>query len=232
VLDALVESLGADLAAVLWQGSWARGEATGESDHDLVIIVRRTGPDVIERLAGVFAEKTGWSAYVKTEEELRQYPLTGRLQFQYGVQCLYGEFTPPPVTREGLLEDLRTLATQLSHEARYRLVHHSSDVHARAHEPTWGVRTARWMYHQTKATLMAMKAREMLIRGEYPVTRAELRSRTSDPTALALIDAVERWPELKSGFEQDILPLCRLIDTFTTDLVRWLSAEYTRPEGT
>ena len=38
VAEALIAALGDDLAALAWQGSGARGEATAESAHDLFLV--------------------------------------------------------------------------------------------------------------------------------------------------------------------------------------------------
>lgn len=231
VSNAIVAALGQDLSALLWHGSRARGEANEESDYDMIVIVRRKTDDTLERLGGVFAGRPAWSAYIKTEEELRQYPMTGRLQFHHGLVVLHGSFTPPPVTREGLLEDLRSTATNLSHEARYRIVHGAAKREAAPDRRAWAARTARWMYYQTKSAVMAMKVRELLASGRYPLTREHLRQRLSDPAELALLDAVERWPALRPSFEADVTPLCRLIDAFATSLVQWLAQAHPRRAG-
>lgn len=229
VSNAIVAALGQDLSALLWHGSRARGEANDESDYDMIVIVKKKTGDTLERLARVFADRPAWSAYVKTDEELRQYPLTGRLQFHHGLVVLYGSFTPPPVTREGLLEDLRSIATNLSHEARYRIVHGAAKREAAPDRRPWAVRTARWMYYQAKFAVMAMKVRELVASGRYPLTREDLRQRLSDPAELALLDAVERWPALRATFEDDVMPLCRLIDAFATNLVQWLAEAHPAP---
>src|SRR3990172_3223183 len=74
VADALIAALGEDLRALLWHGSWARGEAKPDSDHDLIIILRRADDSVLMRLREVFKGRRNWSTFVQTEEELRQYP--------------------------------------------------------------------------------------------------------------------------------------------------------------
>jgi hypothetical protein len=38
VAHALQKSLAGDLQALLWHGSWAHGEATAASDHDLIVV--------------------------------------------------------------------------------------------------------------------------------------------------------------------------------------------------
>lgn len=226
VRDEIIASLGDDLAALLWHGSRARGEANEESDHDMIVILRDGAAGAIERLAGVFASRQGWSAYVKTEGELRQYPMTGRLQFHHGLLPLHGDFTPPTVTREGLVEDLRSITSTLAHEARYRLMHGASRTYRGLPDDYGRVRNTRWMYYQAKAAIMAMKARALLVSGEYPLTRAALRSTTNDRVDLELIDAVDRWPERRPKFEADLLPLCLLIDAFATRLAGWLDATH------
>ena len=208
-----------------------RGEQTEESDHDLIVILKRVQDDTWDRMRAVFEGRGAWSTYVKTQEELRQYPAPGRLQFHYGHVCLYGDFVPPPVTREGLLQDLRRHAVDIGHEARYRLIHEgpdkvvaldSSQIAARKR------RNARLFCYQAKIAVLAMKARELYRGASYPESRKELRSRLSDTTELTLIDAVGRWPDVKAGYEEDFLPLARLLDEFTRSLVRELDSEAPR----
>jgi hypothetical protein len=179
-------------------------------------------------MQAVFEERPGWSVYVKTEEELRQYPITGRIQFHYGHVRLYGDFDPPPLGREGLVEDMRRQAVDIAHEARYRLVHEPPGKLA-ALDPTFAAarrtRLSRLLYYQAKMAVLAMKARELHRGAAYPETRAELRSRLSDPTELALIEVIDGWADVKVRYEEDFVPLARLIDAFTRGLVRELGAE-------
>ncbi|TMF12403.1 MAG: nucleotidyltransferase domain-containing protein [Chloroflexi bacterium] len=98
VADRLIAALGDNLAALLWHGSWARGEQTAESDHDLIIVLRQVNDDLILVIQGLFADRSDWSTYIKSEQELRQYPVTGRVQFQFGLVPLYGEFEAPPLS--------------------------------------------------------------------------------------------------------------------------------------
>src|SRR2546427_3764396 len=55
VRDALVSSLGDDLSALLWHGSEARGEAKPDSDHDLIIILKRMDSDTLRRMQQSFS---------------------------------------------------------------------------------------------------------------------------------------------------------------------------------
>jgi len=228
VADDLISALGDDLAALLWHGSWARGEQTVESDHDMIVILKSIADDTWTRMQEVFEKRPGWSVYVKTEEELRQYPITGRIQFHYGHVRLYGEFEAPPLTREGLVEDLRRQAVDVAHEARYRLVHEGPDKLAGLEPPVGAARKARMariLYYQAKLAVLAMKARELHRGAAYPETRVELRSRLSSPAELALINVIDRWAEVKAGYEEDFRPLARLIDAFARRLAQELDAE-------
>ncbi len=221
VAEALIAALGDDLAALAWQGSWARGEANAESDHDLFLVMRRLDEELIGKISEAFAGPGHWSAYIKTEEELRQYPAHGRLQFRHGMSLLHGDFEQPPVARENILADLRYFAVEIGHDARYRLVHDRGPERASADSARHG----RILYYRAKMALLAMKSRELLDGREYPVTRAELRERTTDPDELAIIDVVERWPEVKGDYERDFAPLGLLLDRFVRRLVSELPTE-------
>jgi hypothetical protein len=227
VAEQLIAALSGDLAALLWHGSWTRGEQTPQSDHDLIAILKRADSHTWEQMRRVFDHREAWSVYVKTEEELRQYPITGRVQFHYGFVRLYGDFEPPPLTREGLVEDLRRAVADLGHEARYRLIHEGSNK-AIGLEPALvdarRARIAALLYYQAKLAVLAMNSRELYRGASYPSTRAELRSRLSDATELAILDVVRRWSEVKHQYEQDFQPLAQLIDAFVRGLVCELEA--------
>jgi predicted nucleotidyltransferase len=231
VADASIAALGNNLRALLWHGSWARGEQTAESDHDLIVVVRRIDNDILRQMHDVFEGRRLWSTYVKTEEELRQYPLTGRLQFHYGCVALHGEFEAPPVTRKGLVEELRRSAVDIQHECRYRLIHGSGggQLYAGMDPAYQRLRVARWMYYQAKLSVLALKAREVLKGRPYPRTREELRTRLSDEDELAVVDIIDRWPELRPGFEEDVTPLALQLDTLMRKLVKELDQAEAQP---
>ena len=215
VAGALIAALGDDLIALAWQGSWARGEANAESDHDVFVVMRRLDEALIAKITSAFAGRGHWSAYIKTEEELRQYPAHGRQQFYHGMSLLHGDFEQPPVTKENILADLRYFAVEVGHDARYRLVHDRGPERPSAD----AARHGRILYYRAKMALLAMKSRELLHGREYPVTRAELRQRTEDADELSIIDLVERWPEVKPEYERDFAPLGLLLDRFVRKLV-------------
>ena len=237
VAGALIESLGDGLRALLWHGSFARGEAGPESDHDMIIILRRAGDDVLLRMRDVFRGRGNWSTFVQSEEELRQFPDAGRLQFHFGLVPLYGDFEPPPWTRENVLADLRRLAADISFQCRYRLLHKQPenappDQRIAAIQ---GYRNARMLWYAAKMAVLALKARELLSGRDYPETREELRARLSDPDELAVLEIAERWPELRPQYEADIAPLALQLDAFARRLVAWIEARdkghATRPKG-
>ena len=101
-------------------------QAIEPSGTELVTVaMRRLDSELLGKIANVLAGREGWSLFIKTEEELRQYPTSGRLQFRYGMTLVHGDFEPPPVARAEVLADIRHLANEIEHEARYRLVHKS-----------------------------------------------------------------------------------------------------------
>lgn len=221
VAKALISALGDELTALAWQGSWARGEGNAESDHDLFIVMRRLDEDLIGKITQIFAGREHWSVYLRTEEELRQYPAHGRQQFWHGMTLLHGDFEQPPVGRESLIADLRYFAVEVGHDARYRLIHDRGPERA----STDSGRHGRILYYRAKMALLAMKSRELLHDRSYPVTRDALRARTSDPDELAIIELVDRWPEVKPEYERDFAPLGLLLDRFVRKLVAEIPAE-------
>ena len=227
VADALISTLGEDLRALLWHGSFARGEPGPESDHDLIIILRRVDDDVLLRLRDVFRGRGNWSTFIQSEDELQQFPDAGRLQFHFGLVPLYGEFEPPPWTRENVLADLRRLASDISFQCRYRLLHKQlGNAHAETPFATFqAYRNARMLGYAAKWAVLALKARELLSGRPYPATREELRAHLSDTDELAVLDIVERWPELRPRYETDITPLALQLDAFARRLAAAIEQE-------
>ena len=227
VADAIIATLGEDLRALLWHGSFARGEPGPESDHDLIIILRRIDDDVLLRLRDVFRGRGNWSTFVQSEDELRQYPDAGRLQFHFGFVPLYGEFEPPAWTHENVLADLRRLASDISFQCRYRLLHKQPDnAPAERHFVAFqGYRNARMLWYAAKMAVLALNARELLSGHGYPETRADLRACLSDPDDLAIVDLIDRWPELRLRYEADIKPLALQLDAFARRLVGVIEQE-------
>jgi len=224
VADALIESLGDNLTALLWHGSRARGEQTAESDHDLIVVLKQVSEEALSSMRSIFRGRSLWSTYVKTEEELRQYPVTNRLQFHHGLVALHGRIDAPPVTKEGLQEDLRRWATDVLHEARYRIIHGAGREYTGMDWEYVRIRTARWLYYQTKLALLAMKTREVLNDAAYPATRAELRARLTNADEIAIVDTISAWAAAKSQYEDDFMPLAFLLDRFARNLVHELEA--------
>jgi hypothetical protein len=224
VADALIAAIGDNLSALLWHGSWARGEETPASDHDMIVVLKQVSDESLLRIRDVFAERPGWSTYIKSEEELRQYPRTGRLQFHHGAILLYGKVEPPPLSQTDLIEDIRLLAVNIQHECRYRLVHGSRKIDVGLVSEFVQTRNARWLYYQAKMALLALKAREVLLGRSYPETRQELRERLTDEDDTAIIDIIELWPELRAKFEADSTPLALQLDAIARKLVAQLDS--------
>lgn len=224
VVDGLIESVGENLAAIYWHGSYARGEAKPDSDHDLIIVLKRADDDVLLRMSEIFRDRQEWSTFVQTEEELRQYPRDGRLQFHFGLVPLYGRIEPPPFTREDIANEIRVLARDIRFECRYRLLH-SEPLYSNMPEEFERARNARMLRYAAKLAVLALKARELVYGREHPVTREELRARLSDEDEMAVLDVLERWQELRAEYEADRRPLALLLDRVARKLVEELPAE-------
>jgi hypothetical protein len=224
VREALISALGDDLTAIFWHGSEARAEAKPESDHDLIIVMNHLDDDLLLRIQRVFRGHENWSSYVQTEEELRQYPSAGRLQFHFGVAQLYGHAEPPSYARQDVIDDLRQLALQIRFECRYRLFHKEPDYAEM--EPHYRgflrARNARMLRYAAKLAVLALKARELLRSGTYPETSKQLRTRLTDEDELAIIDIIDLWEELRPKFEENATPLALQLDAFARKLVHEL----------
>lgn len=94
--------------------------------------------------------------------------------------------------------------------------------HALLHPHPDTARTARMMYYQAKNAVMAMKIRHLYRTGQFPLTRSELRRLVRDGEDVAIIDVVERWPELRPVYEEHPRPLMLQLDAFARRLVESL----------
>ena len=225
VAERLIDDLGDELTAILWHGSYARGEARPDSDHDLIIVIKRIDDGVLLRAREVLSGRENWSTFVQSEEELRQYPADGRLQFHFGIVPLYGDIDPPPFSREQVINDLRVLARDIRFECRYRLLHKEPGYGLDPHYRNFlRARNARMLGYAAKWAVLALKARELLESRTYPETREELRGRLSDADEIAIVDVVERWSELRPKYEEDPTPLALQLDAFARKLVAALEA--------
>lgn len=227
VAEALIAALGRDLRALLWHGSWSRGEPGPASDHDMIVVLRQMDDDVARRLRDVFRGRANWSSFTQTEAELRQFPADGRLQFHYGLMPLYGGFDPPPFTPEQVVNDLRVFARDIRFECRYRLLH-KEPVNAQIDQQLAGFMKARnvtMLGYAAKWAVLAMKARELLEGRDYPVTRKALRERICDDRELQILDIADGWADARTRYHDDPAPLALLLDGFARDLVTWLEAQ-------
>jgi hypothetical protein len=171
-----------------------------------------------------FRGREEWSTFVQTEEELRQYPRDGRLQFHFGLVPLYGGIEPPPFTREDIANEIRVFTRDIRFECRYRLLHAEplySDMAAEFQR----ARNARMLRYAAKLAVLALKARELLEGRDYPATRAELRARLSDADEIAVLDVLENWAEFRARYEEDRHPLALLLDRVARKLVTEMGAE-------
>ena len=224
VVEALVAALGDDLTVIYWHGSEARAEAKPDSDHDLIIVMKRLYDDLLLRIQGAFLGRDNWSSFVQTEEELRQYPSTGRVQFHFGLVPVHGRIEAPPFSRENLMDDLRQLALDIRFECRYRLFHREPDyADIEAHYRSFlRSRNARMLRYAAKLAVLALKARELLLKGSYPETREQLRKCLTDDDELTIIDIIDLWEELRPKFEEDATTLALQLDAFARKLVHEL----------
>jgi hypothetical protein len=127
--------------------------------------------------------------------------------------------------REHVLDELRLLALNMSFEARYRFLHKEPvyEEMAAAHDRDFArKRYARMLWYAAKWAVLAMKARELALGREYPVTSAELRERVGEPDELWIIDVIERWDEVRPQFEENPEALALRVDAFARRLVSWL----------
>jgi len=128
-LKRLRKGFGKRLIFVAHQGSWARGEATPESDIDTLVILDRIDSHTLDVFRGIISSmpkaKNRASGMLLSVPELRVWPRFDLIQFFYGCKTLYGNLDgiiQKPTTAD-LIESIRVIASVNLHYARHYLLY-------------------------------------------------------------------------------------------------------------
>ena len=187
------------------QGSYARGEATKDSDIDVVLILDklleadlRVYRDMLDALP--YREKV--CGFVSGRAELEHWAKPDLFQFCFDTIPLKGslEEIAETVTKEDIREAIHTGACNIYHGACHNL------LHDRKREIT------AELY---KAAVFVLQAKDYLETGRYARKRAELLAKLSGEDREILCTAMEMKGK-PAKMEEDL-------DTITWRLVDWAS---------
>lgn len=132
LLAACQEAFGADLLYMGLQGSWRRGEATGHSDIDVVVVLETLGIEQMRTYRRIL-EQVGWKekscGFICGRRELQNWNRLELCQLQNETQDYYGSLAPllPPYSREDVRVYVLFNLNALYHELCHRYIHASQD---------------------------------------------------------------------------------------------------------
>ncbi len=167
-LQKLRETFGTRLEFVGLQGSFGRGEATPDSDIDMVIILDRMEESDLRayrKLVQTMPEHGRACGFFSGKEELRAWPRYDLWTLYYDTKTLYGNLTEllPELCRDDLREAVLTGAAGLYHMA----------VHARIHSDN----PETFLRDLYKATFFIARAKYQFETDEYVPSKTLLATR-------------------------------------------------------
>lgn len=135
-LDAFVESMsnsfGSRVVCIGLQGSYGRGEATEESDLDVVVIFDRLTCDDIETyraLLDQMPEREKLCGFISGKEELERWEPADLFQFYFDTTPVHGslDFLKTQISREAVRRAVRIGAGNIYHGCVHNMLHEKSE---------------------------------------------------------------------------------------------------------
>jgi len=122
------ESFGGRLVYVGLQGSWLRGEATENSDIDVMIVLDRFSVEDMKTYRDILKE-IGWfeksCGFICGKKELTNWNPLEALQLKYTTKDLFGKLENllPPATRQDEVNYVKISLGNFYHEICHRYIH-------------------------------------------------------------------------------------------------------------
>ncbi|MCR5266528.1 MAG: nucleotidyltransferase domain-containing protein [Cyanobacteria bacterium RUI128] len=200
VIEKLKEDFKENLLFIGLQGSYNRGEATPESDIDLVVILDnmtfenlKTYRLIIESMP----QKNKACGFISGKNEIQKWSKTDLFQFFYDTRSLFGNLEdiiqPPDIT--DIKKSIKTSCESLYHSAIHSFVHSDDYVND--------------MQNLSKMAFFILQAKHFIETNNYISTKKQLF-------------------ECLDGIDKEILGICINIDTieienFYNKLITWCS---------
>lgn len=165
----LQKTFGENLLFVGLQGSHQRGEATPESDIDMVVILEEVGTEVLMQYKALLATQPGAEkacGFIGSKEALRHWPKFEIFQMARDTRPIHGNLAGllPPLGREDAAEGLQVGASALYHAACHSFLYGKSPSEE----------AVKFLYRQA---LFLLQLQHYLSTGFYAPSRQALLSR-------------------------------------------------------
>ncbi|MGI6200656.1 MAG: nucleotidyltransferase domain-containing protein [Christensenellales bacterium] len=183
LIDRLRGALGENLLFVGLQGSYLRGEATEQSDLDIMCALERVDMDSLgtyRRVLAAMPDQGQACGFICSREDLANWPRYELLTLERGTRPLYGRLAPllPSYTRQDIRRGVAIGAANLYHESCHRYLYGAQ-----------GVEGLRGAY---KAAFYVLQQAVYLREGVYVSTRRALADRLAGEER-ALLTAFDQW---------------------------------------
>ena len=122
------ESFGERLVYAGLQGSWLRGEATENSDIDVMIVIDGFSVEDMKNYRGILKE-IGWyeksCGFICSKDDLANWNPLEALQLKYTTKDLFGKLENllPPATRQDEVNYVKISLGNFYHEICHRYIH-------------------------------------------------------------------------------------------------------------
>ena len=128
ITNALLEKLDERLLYVGLQGSYLRGEATEESDIDIVVFIEKITPEDLityRNIISALDEPAKSCGFICGREELQHWNPLEICNFLHGTMDYFGDITRyvPAYTESDVVNFIKLSASNLYHEITHRYVH-------------------------------------------------------------------------------------------------------------
>jgi len=197
----LRDAFGDRLVFVGHHGSWARGEAGGESDIDTMIILDRfEPPDLVAYRSAVDSMPGGGrdaSGLVNSVPEMRSRPHSELLQYFYGCQVLHGSLkgvVERPAAAD-LVDDARRKASDNLLVARHYLLY--------PHDLAQKVNA---LHYPFKECVYALQAWTLAHSGRFLSRKEDLLLALADADDRSVVAVARDWRETRE--DREARPRC------------------------
>lgn len=158
------------------QGSYGRGEATENSDIDVVVIFENLGTKQLLKYKNMIDElpfREKLCGFVSGKQELLHWTASELFQFYYDTTPILGTLDDllPLITQEKIKEAVKTAACTIYHSACHNLLHERNAEICKA------------LY---KSAVFLLQAKSFLETGVYSKTKKELLSKLSEKDTFIL----------------------------------------------